>query len=280
MTEVRTTTSTPGGIRLRALREYMGQTQLNVELDASLGIGYLQRVESGKVKIPERDTLERILSALKAGYTERRDILELFGYRIDTPLPSDAEIEAAIARCWRELEDAVFPAYLLDCGHRLLAWNPLFTRMYDLPKLAKMTPQGERQSMIHALFTPGSGVFDHIANADAFIPAQVRAFRYEMRHFRAEAWHELLIENVMTASPLFAKHWTQALAEPAADMIAARPLIPLELDVPKIGRLRFRITSEPFAQDRRFRVIYYIPADAATIQACIDYKLPLIKGNS
>ena len=75
----------------------------------------------------------------------------------------------------------------------------------------------------------------------------------------------------MAISPLFAKCWTQALAEPAGDMIAARPLIPLELDVPEIGRLRFRITSEPFAQDRRFRVIYYIPADAPTIQSCILY---------
>lgn len=265
------TTGTPGGNRLRALREYMGQTQLNVELDASLGIGYLQRVESGKVKIPERDTLERILLGLKAGYTERRDILELFGYRVDTPLPTAAEIEAAIDLCKRELEDAVFPAYLLDCGHRLLASNTLLTHMYDLKKLDKLTPLGERSSMIHALFTPGSGVMDRIANPDEFIPAQVRAFRYEMRHFRAEAWHDPLIERAMVSSPLFAKYWTRALAEPAGDMIAARPLIPLELDVPGIGRLRFRITSEPFAQDRRFRVIYYIPADAATIQACIRY---------
>lgn len=265
---------TPGGNRLRALREYVGQTQLNIELDASLGIGYLQRVESGKVKIPERDTLERILSALNTGYTERRDILELFGYRVDTPLPSDSEIKSAVALCRRELDDAVFPAYLLDCGHRLLAWNALFTRMYDLNQMIKRTPSGERSSMIHALFTPGSGVMDRIANPDAFIPAQVRAFRYEMRHFRAESWHDPLIERAMTTSPLFAKFWTQALAEPADDMIAARPLIPLELNVPDIGRLRFRITSEPFAQDRRFRVIYYIPADAATIQACVRFTAP------
>ncbi len=44
--------ATPGGNRLRALREYRGRTQLDVELDASLGIGYLQRVESGKVRHP------------------------------------------------------------------------------------------------------------------------------------------------------------------------------------------------------------------------------------
>jgi hypothetical protein len=34
--------------------------------------------------------------------------------------------------------------------------------------------------------------------------------------------------------------------------------------------MHFRLTSEPFAQDRRFRVIYYLPADPATMQQMID----------
>src|SRR5215831_10925384 len=84
--------ATPGGNHLKALREYIGKTQMDVELDADLGIGYLQRVESGKVRHPERDTLERILTALGAHYTERRDILELFGYVVETPLPDEDEI--------------------------------------------------------------------------------------------------------------------------------------------------------------------------------------------
>src|SRR5262245_1982423 len=88
---------TPGGKRLKLLREYTGRSQLDVELDASLGIGYLQRVESGKVRHPERNTLERILTALDAHYTERRDILELFGYVMDSPLPTAAERKWAIS---------------------------------------------------------------------------------------------------------------------------------------------------------------------------------------
>jgi transcriptional regulator with XRE-family HTH domain len=102
--------ATPGGNRLRALREYHSKTQLEVELDASLGIGYLQRVESGKVNYPERDTLERILAALNAHYTERREILELFGYVVDAPLPNDAEIRQAIEGCRADLQTAALPA--------------------------------------------------------------------------------------------------------------------------------------------------------------------------
>src|SRR5712692_4805301 len=43
------TVGTPGGAKLRALREGAGRTQLWVEVEAGLGTGYLQRVESGRV---------------------------------------------------------------------------------------------------------------------------------------------------------------------------------------------------------------------------------------
>jgi transcriptional regulator with XRE-family HTH domain len=49
--------SAKGGRMLRQLREQIGQTQLWVELEAELGSGYLQRVESGKVKRLLRQTV-------------------------------------------------------------------------------------------------------------------------------------------------------------------------------------------------------------------------------
>ena len=255
--------ATPGGNRLRALREDYARTQMDVELDANLGIGYLQRVESGKVRYPERDTLERILAALNASYTERRDILELFGYVVDTPLPDAREIEAAVALCQSELARAVFPVYLLDCAHRLLSWNGF------LPKLFGDGWQKERDvSMLRLMFDPAYGVSGRIANPDVFFPAQIRALRYQMRLFRSEAWVDALIADLLKL-PLFARYWTAAPELLGGELIAARPLIPLELNVPNSGALRFRLTSEPFAHDRRFRIIYYLPADAATMQQCL-----------
>lgn len=256
-------TPTPGGNRLKALREDCGKTQLEVELEASLGIGYLQRVESGKVRYPERDTVERILTALGAHYTERRDILELFGYIVDTPLPDEAEIQWAIAQCQQELDSAIFPAYLLDCGHRLLTWNHFIPRILNIEKLKN------RVSMARVLFDPAYDFTPRVANQAQFFTAQVRALRYEMRLFRGESWYTSLIELLLRECPLFAAHWTPESAEQNRAGIAARPLIPIVLRVPQVGLLSFRITSEPFAQDRRFRMMYYIPADAATIQQCV-----------
>lgn len=259
---------TPGGSRLKALREYLGKTQLEVEIDAELGLGYLQRIEAGKVRHPERDTLERILTALGAQYTERRDILELFGYAVDTPLPSEYEIEWAIASCQAELVSAVFPAYLLDCAHRVLTWNKFFLKLYG--------PVGLNNpyclSVLKILFDPRYRVTPMIANPDVFFPAQIRALRYEMRWLRGEAWCEALIDDMLSQCPLFKRYWMDTLAQKQNALIAARPLVPFELDVPQLGLLRFRLTSEPFAQDRRFRIIYYIPADAPTIAQCIAWQ--------
>jgi transcriptional regulator with XRE-family HTH domain len=258
---------TPGGKRLKLLRQYTDRSQLDVELDASLGIGYLQRVESGKVRHPERNTLERILTALDAHYTERRDILELFGYVMDSPLPTPAERKWAVNVCGDDLDSAVFPAYLLDCAHRLLSWNAFLPKVFNMRIISR---QSAPVSILRLLFDPAYGLTPLITNQDVFFPAQIRALRYEMRLFQGEDWYDALIGDVLACCPLFERYWAQA-ADGRTDTIAARPLVPLELTLPAVGRLRFRLTSEPFAQDRRFRVIYYLAADMATMQQCIAW---------
>lgn len=256
------TRATPGGNRLRALREHRGRTQLDVEFDASLGTGYLQRVESGKVLHPERDTLERILKALEARYTERRDILELFGYIVDAPLPDETEIAWAIDSCQSDLDSAIFPAYLLDCTHRPLNWNNLASRLFPIPAF-----HSERVSMMRIIFDPVLGITPLIANPEVFFPAQIRAMRYEMAHFRGETWATAVLEDLLRY-PIFAQYWSQADSI-TLHPTAARPLSPLEIDLSPTGRLQFRLLAEPFVSDRRFRVVYCMPADPATMQWCL-----------
>lgn len=260
---------TPGGKRLKALREYHGKTQLEVELDASLGIGYLQRLESGRVKLPEHDTLDRILLALNAQYTERREILELFGYVIDAPIPGQEEVEWAIAACQAELDSAVFPAYLLDCAHRLLCWNWFVPRLLGTPFSTGSRMEGEHVSMLKMVFDPGYGMHSKISNTDVFFPAQIRALRYEMQRFHDEAWYGSLLEDMLQCSA-FEHYWIREGLERVH--IPARPLTPLEIALPGTSLLRFRLISEPFIQDHRFRVIYYLPADQHTIRRCSDWR--------
>jgi len=253
---------TPGGKRLRALRNDYGKTQLAVELDANLGTGYLQRLETGKVQQPERDTLERILAALAAQYSERREVLEMFGYLVSTPVPSQAAIKWAVAACQAELDSALFPAYLLDCAHRLLTWNAFVPRLFDLPHMRQQAKTAYI-SMLKVVFDPAYHFSPQILNREAFFLAQIRALRYERQRFQDEAWYSDLIRDMRQCSE-FETYWTKPPATPA--LFAARPLTLLELAAKDAGILQFRLLSEAFVQDRRFRIIYYLPADARTIQ--------------
>jgi hypothetical protein len=54
--------------------------------------------------------------------------------------------------------------------------------------------------------------------------------------------------------------------------LAARPLTPLSLKLPIGDILQFRLIAETFVQDHRFRVIYYLPADSATIRQCLKWQ--------
>ncbi|MDI3340254.1 MAG: helix-turn-helix domain-containing protein [Sphaerobacter sp.] len=256
----------PGGSRLRALREQAGRTQLWVEAEAELGTGYLQRIESGRVAQPERATLERILTALGARYSERREVMELFGYAVATPLPTEDDIAWACAVARRELHEVPFPAYVIDCQTRLLAWNryvpPLFGLSPRDPRLAGLAGR----PLVAAWFAPASPLAPLVAEPDAFLPALIRALRAETESVRGEPWYAALLADLL-ALPRFRHYWDRAEREqqPAS---AARALVPVHLNVPGAGRLAFRLASEHFTRDARFRFVYYFPANLATMRQC------------
>jgi transcriptional regulator with XRE-family HTH domain len=250
--------ATPGGSRLRALREQAGRSQLWAEMEAGLGSGYLQRVESGRVGRPERDTLERVLDALDARYSERRDILEAFGYVVSTPPPADDEVAWARLLCARELAEAPLPAYVLDCAHRLAAWNRL------VPPLLGIEP-AIGQSMLTPWFQAESPIGRLVANPEEFLAAMIRAFRFEMRRCREADWCRTMMEDLL-ALPAFRHHFRAVEAEPEA-VSTARALVAVRLRHPD-GELAFRLAAEPFLRDDRFRIVYFFPADPPTMAWC------------
>jgi transcriptional regulator with XRE-family HTH domain len=247
------------------LREARGKTQLAVELDADLGTGYLQRVEYGRVAQPGRDTLERILSALDATYRERRDVLEEFGYSVATSPPNAEEIAWACAFCQPELDEAPFPAYALDCTHRMIAWNRQTPRLFGLlpgdPALGRLAGR----SLLEAWFDDASPLARLVLEPEVFLPAMVRAFRSEMAAFRGESWCAAVIERLL-ALPRFRRYWSETEPEPVS---AARALVPVRLRVPGVVTpLQFRLSAEHLVDDIRFRLIYFFPADLPTMQWC------------
>jgi hypothetical protein len=158
--------------------------------------------------------------------------------------------------------------YVLDCAHRLLAWNALVPQIFRIDRLLHPIANAERLSMLNIIFDHAYGVTESIVNREAFFPAQIRALRSEMQWFRDEDWYKRLIGDMLKI-PEFEKYWTaDTLVSPR---LAARPLTPLSLKLPTGDILQFRLIAEPFVQDRRFRVIYCLPADTATIQQCVNW---------
>jgi transcriptional regulator with XRE-family HTH domain len=295
-------TGTPGGAKLRAVRERAGRSQLWVEAEADLGTGYLQRVESGRVAQPGRATVEKILDALDARYSERRDVLELFGYVVATPLPTPEEIEWARQSCQHELHDVPFPAYVLDCFTRLIAWNRFVPRLLGDRTPTQPSPlEGEGwvgvssraqaretsgeaalsglvgRSLLSAWFDPGSLFGSLLAEPELFLPALVRALRFEIEGYRNEAWVVEMLADLQARLPRFRYEWTRATSEPPP-ISAARILVPIRLNVPNAGQLQFRLVSEPFVRDTRFRLIYYVPADPVTMRQCAAWATDELSG--
>lgn len=258
---------TPGGERLRALRQHAGKTQLVVELEADLGSGYLQRVESGKVAQPERKTLERILSALEANYRARAEVLDLFGYTAAKPLPTGREIAWACRACRPDLEAALMPAYLLDCGQRLLAWNravpPLLGLGPDDPEMQQL----KYRCVIDGWYNPQSRLYALIAEPEQFLAQMMRALLHEMQPFRHEAWCRLLFKHWLSELPLFKEYWSKTMGDERS-AIAARSTGYWGLKAPDGALLQFRLTVEYVRSDPRFRLLCFLPADAETIQRC------------
>lgn len=259
-----------GGSKLRTLRERAGLTQLAVELAAEIGSGYLQRVESGRVARPEIRTVERLLDALDARFPDRRDVLEAFGYAVAASPPDCSDRAWARAEAHAELAAAPFPAYVLDCTHRIVAWNDLVPRLFGLltddPGLGGLADR----SLLAAWFDPASPLASLVAEPDRFLPALVRALSAEVDRFRAEPWVDDLVEGLRRDHPRFRRVWDAAAAEPQTAS-PSRALEPVLLNVPGVGILRFRLSVEPFVRDARFRLVGFLPADPRTMRRCAGW---------
>ena len=265
---------TSGGARLRALRAVAGRSQLWVEAEAALGTGYLQRVEAGRVRQPTRATLGRILDALDARHSERKELLARFGYLVGTPLPTEADRAWAREVSARQLREAPFPAYVLDVATNLVAWNGQFARLLVAAAPGCRPEALVGRPLLAHWFDPTSPLAGLVAAPETFLPALIRALRHEALQFGTEGWYDEWLAALL-ALPRFRRYWTQVAGE-REGVSAARAVVPVRLAAPGFGAAQFRLATEPFTRDARFRLVYLFPADAATMRHCAAWAGPIV----
>ena len=260
-------TGSSGGTLLRNIRKRADRTQLWVEAEADIGTGYMQRIESGRVAQPERSTLERILEALDARYGERRDVLERFGYVVFADPPDQAEIAWARDVCAMEIAALPFPAYALDCAFRLIAWNDLVPRLFGISPDHRAFRRLQEGWLLGSWFDPMSPLGRSVAQPERYLPAMVRAARFELQQLHAGPRYEAMLNELAAELPQFRAYWEEGRRSPDPVM-DARGLVPVNLDVPEAGPLHFRLSAEPFARDPRFRLLSFFPADIPAMRWC------------
>jgi hypothetical protein len=121
--------------------------------------------------------------------------------------------------------------------------------------------------MLPTWFDPASPFGAMVAEPDVFLSAMIRALRYEFHRIRNETWVDDTLAELSARLPRFREEWARAAEEPPP-ISAARILVPIRLNVPGTGSLLFRLVSEPFVRDARFRLIYFVPADPPTMRQC------------
>lgn len=259
------------GQRLRILREKQGKTQVDVEVEAQLGEHYLKRIELGQIGKPQRLTIEKILTALSVTYNERKEILELYGYAVSTPLPTAQDIDWAKAVCQEQMRKIIFPVQLMDCAQRVLAWNNPWARTIGFspndPELDRLSAK----TVLQIAFDEKLRVNKLFKNPSAYFHHMLPVLKSELRPYFKEDWCKSLIAEAIERIPHFKEYW-HSIDEKELREIAGRPLISLSFQTPKVGVLSFWPSSEPFINDSRFRLLYYVPADIFTMQRCITWR--------
>ena len=187
----------------------------------------------------------------------------MFGYTIDRPLPTEAEIQWACSVSGAVLQEISLPAYLLDCAHRLLAWNPLIIEFLSILSAELEAIKSSQLSLIDLWFTQSSTLSTLVHDPDTFYPRMIQALEHEMHPFRREQWCKELFAHWLHTLPLFRDYWLRRdQAPPPA--VAARLLKSLSIKHAQAGLLHFRLATEPLNPDTRFRMVYYVPADTNT----------------
>lgn len=262
------------GSYLRQLRKERGVSIDNLRYACAVTARTIQEIETAATVRPERKTLLALLQGLstykRLTSDERKKALEPFGYRDQSLLPEGEEI-TSIARQW---ESSVFelphPAYLVDFAHRFLAWNRYAPRVigltYGHPALEKL----RRRTLFDLIFDRQFETAFVIKNKEEFLPEMLYVMRCEFEPFKDDDWCKECIRQAREEHPAFRALWDKVQKKPV-QQLGLRTMGPVVTQARGGVELRFHLLGTDFVNDSRFRVIQYLPADAATMRQCLEW---------
>ncbi len=256
-----------GGDQLRTLREQRHESLEHIAFDANITYKTLWKIEQGKTRQPMRAILDAILEALHncapVHIEERRAIYAAYGYHPPFPLPEDAERVEACEHWRAEYDGTPMPAYLIDMGQQVLAWNTAAPRLVGLHPRDRRVWQFENATTIDLTF----GLVERfvtIENLEAYRCSFVGTLKRELRPYEAEDWYTPCIAAAQRRYPDFKRLWAMEHPPPVSPIGCP---VPLKVCLPGYSdALTFHRLKIPFAGDPRFQTVLWQPMDAATLR--------------
>lgn len=268
-----------GGYQLKQMREREGWLQRKLAYELDIAESMISRFETG-ARVPNRELLEKILGKLQATPFERKNVLNAYGYRVITELPTDEELKSACDNVRVYLDSLDIPAYLMDCTTRVIAWNHYISRAFGLPKPeqgALSTFDPRPAGLLRAISSVpliksfySYNIKDMVGNwDDLFFNGILGSVRSTLWEYKDTDWCKNLIDEVKAISPEFKTKWEKIEEDNTISEwpVVGRPVSPFIVSISHLEfPLTFKAAAETLIKDDRFRIIYWHPANIETMQ--------------
>ena len=261
-------TATLGGL----IKDYRIKKRLS-QFEVSLRIGWkdtsrLSKIEQGRVGKPTRETIEKIIKALKLDEQEKDQLLYAGSY-----LPTDEEIENIIKKVKNKIDNWNYPAYLLDFSWRMLYTNDITAQVFILPKKWKTIVRESKPNILEAPFskdilkaTIEKG--DDESELKPFAVAHIATFKAVNQRFQNESWYKKLIQHLMKYQE-FRKLWVTVIPNVYEKFLRYEYKKINGIYEGKKRTLKFHMFVVNIINDPRFDLIFYTPADRDTDEYCV-----------
>jgi transcriptional regulator with XRE-family HTH domain len=205
---------------------------------AGVAVSWLTKLEQGRARSVSADVLDALAGALALDDAERAHLFALAGLRFDAGAPT-ATVTPAMRRLLDDLDPD--PAYILDDGWNIVAWNRAEAALFGGLEAAAA---GGPPNLLELTFTDDD-LAAMMADHDAELARLVSQFRLHRTDWPSSQLDDL-VARLQTTSPRFAQLWS------------ARDVAPFEttrrvFDHPVAGRLeldhhRLAVLDQPGSQ--------------------------------
>jgi transcriptional regulator with XRE-family HTH domain len=206
-------------------RRVPGLRRQEVAQLANMSIDYYIRLEQARGPHPSRQVLAALARALMLTADERAYLFHLADEAPPSTSGPTREVAPATLTLLETLGDT--PAYVMDAGYDILAWNSLATHFIGDPSAV---PERDRNVIRWAFTSPSSSVVWDDPDSVSFVRASLADLRATVARYPGDRGLQDLVAELLATAPRFAAMWDE-------HEVAVRRSVTKRIDHPVVGRI-------------------------------------------